>query len=335
MISHLLKAQSIALYGSHARGDADGISDSDLLVVDQDPDVLSKVSTILHLYGFSCATYTWEKLSQMAAHGSLFLQHLKSESIILRDCDSRLGCFLQSFQPSHDYTNDIEATKQVMSLTAKLCEKKSSIGWACDVLAVAVRNIGILELANRGQYEFSLTNIYDKLIDVGILRKSDVEMVLPLRLYKSLYRSRQYDALPNMSSFKEIQRIILRCFHVDCDYEILSSENLAADLIDKSNKHTDKYCRSRLLEGAVIPCIDGTADLPYAATRKFLRLIEKQDSYNLFCRDLSIPLRDTAMAIIDYRWGDKRSSYSEDSLCYASKYDEAPHSEMNVKKCEA
>jgi hypothetical protein len=295
-----LKVQSVALYGSHARREADLISDSDLLIVDSDPTVLSEASTTLCCLGFSCATYTWQRLSRLAAHGSLFLQHLKSESLILKDVDARLENFLESFKPKPDYSHDIDATRELVALTEFVSGQKATIGWACDVLAVAVRNIGILEIANRGQYAFSMAAIYDKLVDFGILTNSDVQTLLPLRLYKSLYRSRRYQSLPALASLKAIQRTISRRFRVDFCSKVLSPGSITSEFIRKSETHHDKYCRLRLLEGGAISYIDRGADLPPEAVRRFNRLIKNHNHYGLFWHDLSVPLRNAVMDIINH-----------------------------------
>jgi hypothetical protein len=239
----------------------------------------------------------------MAHHGSLFLQHLKTESVILKDVNSRLQNLLQSFQPKQDYSRDIQATKSVVALTEHICQKKASIGWACDILAVAVRNVGILEIANRGEYAFSMASIYDKLIDYGILRSADVHVLRPLRLYKSLYRARQYERLPAVSSLQLIQKTVSRRFHIDWDSCVLPAEKFCENLVSRSQKHPDKYCRFRLLEGAAVPWLDETATLPDDSVGRFSRLVANQNNYGLFYHDLSVPLRNAAMDIINHKWG--------------------------------
>lgn len=298
MISDVLKVESIALYGSCARGDSDIISDSDLLIVDSDSDVLSFADKTLHSLGFSCAAYTWERLFHMAKHGSLFLQHLKNESIILKDDHFRLDSCLRLFETRPDYSQDIEATKEIISLTGTVTNRKPSIGWALDVLAVAVRNLGILELANRGQYVFSLSSIYDKLSDVGILTSSDIQTLMPLRLCKSQYRSQLYNRLPDLIALRKIQKTISKAFCIDFDVSTLSRDAFLSEFLTKSERHEDKYCRFRLIEGATIACFDSASDVSTNYAQRFFRLVQKQNHYGLFHSDLSRPLRMVAMDVI-------------------------------------
>lgn len=298
MISDVLKIESIALYGSCARGDTDRISDSDLLIVDSDPKVLSSAEKIFHSLGFSCTAYTWDRLFHMSKHGSLFLQHLKNESIILKDDNSRLDIFLRMFKTRIDYSKDIEATKEIISITGTIINRKPSIGWALDVLAVAVRNLGILELANRGQYVFSLATIYDKLSDVGLLTSSDIQKLMPLRLYKSHYRSQCYNRLPDLAELKLIQRTISKSFGIDFDVNTLTRNKLILNFLTNSERHKDKYCRFRLIEGATIACFDSISDISTNNAQRFFRIVQKQNHYGLFHSDLSIPLRMVAMDVI-------------------------------------
>lgn len=305
MISDVLKVESIALYGSCARGDSDVISDSDLLIVDSDSEALSFADRALHSLGFSCAAYTWARLFHMAKHGSLFLQHLKNESIILKDDHSRLNSFLRVFEPKPDYTQDIEATKEVISLTGIVTSTKPSIGWALDVLAVAVRNMGILELANRGQYVFSLSALYDKLSDVGLLMASDIQTLMPLRLYKSQYRSQLYSRLPDIVALRKIQKTVSKRFGIDFHVCTVSRDTLLSDFLAKSERHEDKYCRFRLIEGATVTCFDSISDISTSSAQRFVRLVQNQNHYGLFHHDLSIPLRTAAMDVITGKTANK------------------------------
>lgn len=73
------------LYGSVARGTDTPISDLDVLVVPhQDvgslPAVTKEISALPHFERLSITVYSWDQLATMAAYGSLFLVHLRSEA---------------------------------------------------------------------------------------------------------------------------------------------------------------------------------------------------------------------------------------------------------------
>lgn len=96
---------AVLLYGSHARGDADVISDVDVLVVG--PRV-PRADEIAGLLPDSCegplhtSHYTWTELEAMSRYGSLFLHHIAAESRAIRyegDAQARLSAVLSCLGP--------------------------------------------------------------------------------------------------------------------------------------------------------------------------------------------------------------------------------------------
>ena len=89
--------QTMWLYGSHARGQVDPLSDQDVLVVSDvaiEFECLQSISPIT-LHGASVSRYTWKEIKGMAAYGSLFLQHLRLEAVPLYESTGSEG-FLRS-----------------------------------------------------------------------------------------------------------------------------------------------------------------------------------------------------------------------------------------------
>ena len=150
---------TIVYYGSSVRGDNDRISDKDLLLISDNENALNASKIQYESKGFSCSCYGWYKITQLVEKKALFIQHLKQESIIIKDNSNRFHEILSSFQPSNDYSRDIESTKHLALLTETLVDTPSCIGWALDVLAVAFRNLSILTFANEGNYIFSYSDI--------------------------------------------------------------------------------------------------------------------------------------------------------------------------------
>jgi len=299
----LLTSDSVALYGSHVRGDADAISDRDILLVSSNARSLFAETAALELRGYSSAAYTWNRLRRMAHSGSLFLQHLKHESVIVKDEECKLETLLNEYSPRVDYSRDIEATKRIIGMLDMVSETKESLGWAYDVLAVSVRNLGILELANRGIYTFSYGQVLSGLAKLGMISATDVETLRELRHFKSLYRSEKYSQVPGIRALQSIHRVVTRRFHIDTDLRVLRPEKLTELLLHKSALHDDKYCRFRLAEGAAIHLVSTYRRLDLPCAHRFFNMVRHQNQYGMYLSDLSKPLHDTAVELANFTWG--------------------------------
>lgn len=184
-----LRAESEAVFGSAARYSTDGMSDRDILIVDNDHAVLRHRSQVLKSYGWSVAAYSWSRLATLVRIKGLFVQHLKLESLILRDSDDRLRSLLDRFEPAHDYSREALEACEIIGRSTSGIQTAEERSWAMDVLAVTVRNLGILKLASTGRYNFDYhTVVRDAFLDRG-LADEDVEVLLKLRDAKFLYRA--------------------------------------------------------------------------------------------------------------------------------------------------
>lgn len=135
------------LYGSRSRGDADALSDSDLLVVGPpgtDTELAASEFTYPHP---KISFYTWDELRRMHSYGSLFLLHVRAEGRRLRpsggDSD-RLPTLLASLPPFSRAEEDLAGFRRA------LVESRTSLadgGWPdfeCEVVATVARHAAIL-----------------------------------------------------------------------------------------------------------------------------------------------------------------------------------------------
>lgn len=182
-------AASEAIFGSSARGDADQLSDRDILIVDEDIAVLRSRAAVLQADGWSVASYTFKKLEALAERGALFVQHLKLESNILVDRNNRLASVLSAYHPKTSYAVELSANSRLARLLSSIGEGSLSEMWAADVLYVTVRNYGVLKLAGEGIHVYSFDGILAALVDSDFISKSSAKHLRQLRFMKCLYRS--------------------------------------------------------------------------------------------------------------------------------------------------
>ena len=154
---------SVWLYGSRARGDADSLSDIDLLVVcdtEWPKEMAGKVFP--HSEGDPCSVsrYSWLEFRMMAEHGSLFLQHVRSEGILLYESPARRGATqetLEQLRPYRFARRDVEAFRTVLSDVREELVHESSVSYELAVLGTVIRHASILGCYLLGQPCFGRT----------------------------------------------------------------------------------------------------------------------------------------------------------------------------------
>jgi len=169
-----------------ARNRCDGLSDRDILVVGS-----SEISKWRD-DGWSVAEFSEDQILSMASSGSLFIQHLKQEGIIVRDDTNFLAKVLCEFTPAVNYNHELN---EGCGLLRKARSATSSY-WAwlcsCDMAFVAIRNIGIHQLAAKGMCVFDFNDIVDCLGQARKISAIKMRALKRLRFLKYAYRNRLF-----------------------------------------------------------------------------------------------------------------------------------------------
>lgn len=160
---------AIWLYGSHARGNVDHLSDLDVLVVSSSIVSLEQIEreTRLSLTSASVSHYSWDEVRKMAAYGSLFLHHLRIEGRVMYESPACEGAFraLLSEMGRYRYANrDLDAFQQVLSDVSTSLKSGGVEAYELSVLATVIRHCSILGCWLIGSPEFGRIEPVDKIV---------------------------------------------------------------------------------------------------------------------------------------------------------------------------
>ena len=142
MIDSLYSCQSEAIFGSSARRECDHLSDRDYLIVDDAYLLRRQRRSHLEKMGWSVASYSWSRLERLVQKRALFAQHLKLEALVVRDSEDRLKHLLCGYSPASNYSEDIDNCGAAITGILDSGLPNGAEGWAFDVLAVNIRNLG-------------------------------------------------------------------------------------------------------------------------------------------------------------------------------------------------
>lgn len=131
-------AVALWLYGSHARGDKDALSDLDLLLVSDAPQLSFETTA---------SRYTWAEIEAMAASGSVFLHHLRMEGRPLlesKEAAGRMRALLEGLGTYKNTKRDANAFATVISDVKEELRNGSPPSYELGVLGTVVRHASIL-----------------------------------------------------------------------------------------------------------------------------------------------------------------------------------------------
>jgi len=121
--------------------------------------------------------------------------------------------------------------------------------------------------------------------------------------WKQLYRNGCFGNLPRIDTVQSFQKLIGTAFDIDFDSKLLSIESMRCSLVSRSHKMADRYCRFRLLEGAIGIYLNENCGGNLEMGQRFHRIVKNQNHYGLFCHDLSLPLHDIAIWLENTNYG--------------------------------
>ena len=150
---------AIWLYGSHARGDSDELSDVDVLVIsDSLDDTIAVEGVFPTLHKLSTTRYTWVEVDGMVESGSLFLRHLQMEGRPIVEAPlakGRLSAALARLGPYRLANRDVRGFAEVVSDVRRSLASGGHLVFELATLGTLVRHASILGCAIAGNPCFS------------------------------------------------------------------------------------------------------------------------------------------------------------------------------------
>ncbi|MBR1218202.1 hypothetical protein JQ557_09405 [Bradyrhizobium sp. U87765 SZCCT0131] len=178
----------------------------------------------------------------MADRGSLFLQHLKQEAIIIRDDSSFFSSLLAQYRPKRNYQQELsDSLRLLLSLSRERLDYWPML-CSADIAYTAIRNIGICRLAEQGTFIFGYLDLIEHLERENSTTPTRLAALRHLRAMKHSYRRRL------VSNFS---------LHVLCDaLEGARDLLLLNDIPASPTKVFSGYSELRLLELKLVGKVD-------------------------------------------------------------------------------
>jgi len=177
------RADSLMIFGSAARGDQQPHSDIDILQVSNRKTSSYKVNDL------SISVYDKSSLSSLAKQGSLFILHLKSEGLIIRDRQGIVEECLNFYVPPKSYEPYRSNLRVCLSLL-DIGEEKYLANWEKfnSVGIFIFRTVLFIASAETGKSTFSAFNLakergepYSEALRLRTAKKPDWPLFASLR----------------------------------------------------------------------------------------------------------------------------------------------------------
>ncbi|WP_230350657.1 nucleotidyltransferase domain-containing protein [Lelliottia sp. WAP21] len=180
-------------FGSLTKGLADKYSDNDLLVVCPDRD-RKIISEDFNFAEYNISFFSSKQLHLMRDKGSLFLQHIKRDGVIIFDEGSAFASFLNNCRFIAPDDNEIKRCESTLSFIRTLPEERILNAWKADFIYCVSRDYLIKKLAMEGFLAFSIDEIMTLSLKCFDFKMNDFDKLKKLRKIKAIYRSELTDS---------------------------------------------------------------------------------------------------------------------------------------------
>ncbi|ANI81887.1 hypothetical protein [Kosakonia oryzae] len=233
------------LFGSKAKGLSDEYSDNDLLVICHD-DERDAISNNRIYSNYNISFFSFKQLHMMRDVGSLFLQHIKKDGIILYDKDNEFKKFLDTCNLILPTKNEIMKCESTLFFIKSIPYEQELINWKADFLYCVSRDYLIKKLALNGKLAFSIDEIVSSSIKWLNFEIEELSDLKTLRKIKTIHRSTSVDFLTKESTTK-LTNNWLHTLSCKCNISMANSDKGIFDALYKET-YNSTYEALRTLE---------------------------------------------------------------------------------------
>lgn len=244
-----MKYYSVAHFGSLVRPEYDKYSDKDLLIVGDTYASVKKIKEDYESQGYSVSLYTYKKLKYLSENGSLFLDHLKKEAVIIEDFKSKLSKIISLHISEKPTESKIKGARDYFFILNNIPNSNIGFAWFCDCFYVGLRNYLILKSAQNGFYTFSYLQLLEEFVSNNTLSLQDKKVLKELRVIKRSYRQKHTDEYPDEKFINKIIKIGAKLNLFSTLVNIVDKKKFEISAKEKlSDKALNHYLKLRLAE---------------------------------------------------------------------------------------
>jgi len=187
------------LFGSKTKGQSDEYSDNDLLIVCPDNERTHHLN-INKDQKYNISFFSPTQLIMMKRIGSLFIQHIKKDGIIIYDEDGLFNNFIQNCEFIAPSINELEKCRATLSFISSIPNEDPLIGWKADFLYCVSRDFLIKKLAYESILAFGINEIAIASIKKFGFMDDEMHDLKELRKIKTIYRINNISNITDFST---------------------------------------------------------------------------------------------------------------------------------------
>ncbi len=264
---------AIARFGSTCRADTDRLSDRDLLIVCPPRRKISLLKKYKQ-QNYSVSFFSEGQLKKMQGKGSLFLQHLKSESHVIADAGGEFRRFIDSCRLIPPQISELIQCEVALRTVLTWPNDPRTDSWKADWLYCLVRDYLVKRLAVEGSLAFGISDISNASIKKWGLLDSQLRCLAELRLNKALYRGNARVGKFESGLFSEVKCLLEAIGFIGQDaafeYPVLLQS------LDRALNTNYQWLRA--LEGIYILAV--SAGYTHPSHKKLMKLIQHPNMYH-------------------------------------------------------